>query len=158
MSVHIVHIDNLPYQVKSMNKYKEMINFKPDVKLHKLNGFRCLTKTNHLGCLCGYVKVSIDDKHEIACHGGITWNTGDYIGFDCGHFGDVVPMFDFARSELAQLYPEKFENHPLSHSFGTWKNHAFVLNELKSIVEQLKQLGYKSYNQNQNARKLLKHL
>lgn len=136
------------------------VNTKPDVKLHKINGFRCLIKTNHLGCLCGYVKVSIDDTHEsmISCHGCITWNCGEYIGFDCGHFGDLIPVIDKARAEMAKLYSGTPEQDLFSPYFGTWKDHDFVLNELKGIVKQLKQLGYKSYNQNQNARKLFKRL
>lgn len=108
-----------------------------------------LIKINTLNVLCGYVILpenhpytgidlyDDDDKntlYKLDVHGGVTFtdyvedgyeHAGDYvIGFDCAHAGDYVPRFsDFT---------------PFAD--GVWRDEAFVINELKRLVEQLKEV------------------
>ncbi|PKY89716.1 hypothetical protein CYJ57_03130 [Falseniella ignava] len=107
-----------------------------------------LIRINTLNVLCGYVKlpenhpyIGLDlydimhvnnPLYELDVHGGVTFadyieggcaHVGDYaIGFDCAHAGDYVPRFsDFT---------------PLAD--GIWRDETFVINELKSLTEQLR--------------------
>ena len=115
-----------------------------------------LIRINALNVLCGYVKlpenhpyIGLDlydithvnnPLYELDVHGGVTFadcigdgyatgfgcaHVGDYaIGFDCAHAGDYVPRFsDFT---------------PFAD--GVWRDEAFVINELKRLVEQLKEV------------------
>lgn len=80
-----------------------------------------------LSHLCGYVKASINNAEEtIVCHGGITYDNGEWIGFDCAHCGDLIP----------QSY-ELFEGTELAITGETFKDVNYVYEELKSIVEQV---------------------
>ena len=113
-----------------------------------------LIRINALNVLCGYVKLPENHPYigldlyegeynknplnELRVHGGVTFadcigdgyatgfgcaHVGDYaIGFDCAHAGDYVPrLIDFA-----------------SFADDVWRDEAFVINELKRLVEQLR--------------------
>ena len=95
-----------------------------------------------MGHLCGY--VALKDKvykkkgswqNVIECHGGITFKGSIYglpgycIGFDCAHAFDLVPglkEFDVIESDYMPS--------------PVYRDEEYVTNELKSIVEQLKEL------------------
>lgn len=105
------------------------------------------------GHLCGYVKIpenhSCYNKHyfniDIDCHGGLTFskNTEDgyMIGFDCGHLNDYVPSLKNCKKSKDQLLeeifptPEEFKNSAIFYE--TYRNVNFVIEECKSIVDQL---------------------
>ncbi len=76
----------------------------------KPTGLRCaILRSDVSGALCGYVEIDhpslcrpIRELEELDfdVHGGVTYaglrfeeegETGWWIGFDCGHFGDVMP-------------------------------------------------------------------
>lgn len=59
-------------------------------------GYEYLITINpELGIRCGYVKVEPGD-YNIKCHGGLTFKgqlpgfKGYWIGFDCGHYDDII--------------------------------------------------------------------
>lgn len=94
-----------------------------------------------LKSLAGYVRIekeiSKTRANNLRVHWGITFNgsfkdsllkndTGHWIGFDCGHGGDLTPYF-------LEVFPA------LEQGIGdiTYKNFAFVKEELKQLVDQL---------------------
>ncbi|EFC42709.1 predicted protein [Naegleria gruberi] len=74
-----------------------------DGELHVvLGGYDCYLKRNAFLCWTGYVQLP---KHHpmfnkcyenIQCHvhGGLTYGKDGRFGFDCGHIGDYLPVFD----------------------------------------------------------------
>lgn len=94
----------------------------------------------YMGHLCGYIEVQrthilygkdYDDieniyDYELPAHGGLTFsgfvNDEYWIGFDCAHAGDLLPMFvgeDF--------YPPQKND--------TYKTMEFVENNIKAIID-----------------------
>lgn len=81
----------------------------PDEAAFEDAGYRCRLWRNRLRVWCGYVEVMPDhpchgqgrgDLVALDAHGGITyageledWGPGWWIGFDCGHAYDLVPLF-----------------------------------------------------------------
>lgn len=91
-------------------------------------GYQCRVKRiEGLGHLCGYVDVAMPNAEDIVnCHGGITFNSGDSIGFDCAHSGDLTPA-----SFLA--FGERFGG-----DYGeTYRTMDFCVEELMRIVNQI---------------------
>lgn len=95
--------------------------------------------------LCGYVRIP--ENHPfyqkeypelyaigkaVKCHGGLTysddfWDNGSWwIGFDCAHLGDIF-------SEICFRIPD---------SGATYKELAFVKNEIHDMVEQLNAFAF----------------
>jgi len=79
-------------------------------------GSRCLARRGHTGIWCGYVAIDLGHPwhgrpwSEIPAlmHGGCTWSNllsveGSpwWIGFDCGHAGDIHPAFVERMPDLA---------------------------------------------------------
>lgn len=122
----------------NQERYEEDLKIIPEGgnKAYVIDGFNaCIRRHSNFGHLCGYVEVpdGLDiNINEIDCHGGITFNAhwdelptvGRYVGFDCMHLGDWDP-FDAERG-IARYY-------------DTYKDSEFVLNEIKSIINQLKE-------------------
>lgn len=100
------------------------------------------------GHLNGYVLLNpedtIEDMMDIECHGGITFEgnlaeiipvqAGNWIGFDCAHYGDMTP---FADERLASL----------GFDFGVsydkiWRTPDFVEENCKLIINQLEDPEY----------------
>ncbi len=91
-------------------------------------GFDCLIVRSRSGALCGYVGVpeshdafdmdydNVYDKYKVSVHGGLTYAGSNeeqedesryiwipnkklwWIGFDCAHAGDFMPLYDFMGS------------------------------------------------------------
>lgn len=116
------------------------------------DGFYAKEASNHTfviyqhpigGHLNGYVLLNEDDHIEdimdIECHGGITFEgnlaeiipvqAGNWIGFDCAHFGDLTPFY---KEKLAAL---GFDS-SLSIG-GIWRDQKFVEDNCKQIIDQL---------------------
>ena len=83
---------------------------------------------------------------NIECHRGLTWgnvSVGHWIGFDCGHSGDLIPSMKKMRDENPEMkkfdemfpIPEEWKDSPLFHK--TYKNIAYCIEECKSIADQL---------------------
>ncbi|WEV51650.1 hypothetical protein OZX69_02860 [Lactobacillus sp. ESL0731] len=110
----------------------------PENERFTYKGYKCEVWRNpNLGFLCGYVMIPKDNKlfkvdytddefPDLSIHGGITFSNCDedsnwWIGFDCGHFSDLVPgLSDNVSSENA-----------------SYKDKNFVTNELKKLVDQV---------------------
>lgn len=122
---------------------QEWLNEPNEVEF-EYKGFKCMIlRVPQMGHLCGYVNVDdvafINYEREISCHGGITFEggmndrTGNWIGFDCAHFMDLLP----SMHNIVSMYSR-------SRIFGndgqTYKNIEFVTNEIHSIVDQLIEL------------------
>lgn len=91
------------------------------------------------GVLLGYVQLAhnhslygcydLDDYRKIKVHGGVSFSgyifKGFYVGFDCGHAGDLQPMV----VEIGLIPPG-----------DTYKNIQFVQKECLKLALQLKEL------------------
>lgn len=137
----------------------------PDLVRFKCKTIKCSIKrvivfeedgTSFGGYLCGYVQVPLlhpwfgKDKGEmeVLCHGGITFSDdiedeegwGFWIGFDCGHGGDYVPSHEKIRRDnpISKHFPipEIFKDCLLF--YPEYRNIAYVTEECKSIVKQMK--------------------
>lgn len=101
-------------------------------------GYRCLIWRNFAGGLCGYVGINknhpyfgLDYRYvelNVSCHGGITFSSHMdaqdiwWIGFDCVHAGDKVPL------KILSVIGENY------------RNIDYVKKEIKSVALQLKEL------------------
>lgn len=123
-------------------------------------GYPCLIVRNHGGALCGYVGVPEGhplhgkdyDDVNVDVHGGLTFanscaEDGDesldichktagqdrvwWLGFDCAHYLDVIPGWATRSVERS------WENDPEM----SYKNFAYVTNEVESLARQLKSLA-----------------
>ena len=97
------------------------------------NTLKCHIQRNSMEAWCGYttipksLPINFEQDIIINCHGGVTYQStnsdGDLvIGFDCSHFGDIVPkylQFDFHQK------------------YSTYRDKQFVINEVNSMVEQI---------------------
>lgn len=118
----------------------------------------CLIVRNHMGALCGYVGVPPEhpffnapyDDVPVDVHGGLTF-AGEcdpsegadkichvaapgraevyWLGFDCGHFSDLVPAM---LHDAAPPHP-RYGPH--------YRNLAFVVSEIEDLAEQLAALA-----------------
>ena len=120
----------------------------PNSKSWESHGFICnVVRNRSAGHLCGY--VSIPSTHPcygkfenddllsvIDVHGGITWSrnihpklkvdTGTWwLGFDCGHYGDIVPL---------KL------NYGSCMSGDTYKNFEYVTKQVNNLAKQLSEI------------------
>lgn len=98
-----------------------------------INELPCVgVRMPELGHWCGYVAANLTEEqtYDFDVHGGATWNdtypelslslslpiNTNWIGFDCAHVGDLVP-----------LYPAS----------GTYRTADYVANELTKLTKQV---------------------
>lgn len=138
----------------------------PDRVEWRAHGFPCLiVRSPTTGALCGYVGVpsdhpfhGVNDGEEkadsLSVHGGITYGSkcaghichvpqpGEpddvwWLGFDCSHAGDVMPIrssgFD-SMNQFASMFGAA------THE-GGYKNVAFVREETERLAEQLRSVS-----------------
>lgn len=113
-------------------------------------GYRCVIARSALGHLCGYVRVPRGHPlhgaallaHTVArlqVHGGVTsagrlrgrrFKRGYWLGFDCGHYYDVVPVmektFPMASTLFAKFYPRR-----------AYRTVQYVRTECAELAEQI---------------------
>lgn len=125
----------------------------------------CLIVRNQAGALCGY--VGVPEGHPfygkdysdlpVECHGGLTFSDfcGEHedgichkpspgepekvwwLGFDCGHGGDIIPSFIKLHEEMKKK--DGFELKTFTGARGeTYKDIAYVQNECRELAKQLK--------------------
>ena len=116
------------------------------VWVDKETGLDCLIVRNTMGALCGYVGVPkghkrfrthYDSNYDLDCHGGLTYSDecqhdichlsdeGEHLwwlGFDCAHSGDYVPI----NAVLGMGFR--------AHSY---KNMAYVTQEVQKLARQI---------------------
>lgn len=103
------------------------------------------------GYLCGYVRIHEEHPYymkklrdiPISCHGGITFcNLRDedfWIGFDCSHFGDLVPTWQHKRGDVK----ESLKNIIMSEAFKkiithpVYRNMQYCIDNCIKIIDQL---------------------
>ena len=108
--------------------------------IDEYSGYPCIIhRVKPYGCWCGYVRVpeahNCFDKYyddiDVYVHGGLTFSgnslpdwkhekeTKGWLGFDCGHAGDIIPY----------LWKE-----------GTYRTKEYVKQECTELAKQLKDL------------------
>lgn len=98
------------------------------------HGYWCEIKRHPtLKSLCGYVLIGKTHPYwtidiDIEVHGGITFDDGVKLGFDCAHMGDLVP----ARHKYVGM-----GMHPRDTK-SVYRNWAFVTEELNRLAAQLR--------------------
>lgn len=124
----------------------EIVKSEGNQKQFKHKGYECLiirTSPEHMGHLCGYIQIPKDHKlydldyyeieeiydYELPAHGGLTFagelqnQQGYWMGFDCAHLGDFLPM----------------SPNVIPHQWETYKDMKFVENNIKEIIDFLKE-------------------
>lgn len=138
MQSHFIKLVSKGVWSEDLKKYPntpEHIIKYPELYKFIYNGYECELKRNLMLAWCGYVTVPSDHKDynkdyddiNIDVHGGITYSSFGTFGFDCIHGGDLSPEI----------------NHPLVYrpscnTFGTYKDYAFVVNEIKKMADEFK--------------------
>lgn len=118
------------------------------------------------GHLCGYICIPKDHpwnelgwdnifslENPPQVHGGLTYfsseGTDFWIGFDCAHSGDFVPSLESLKKEMMKIDSRyrkmKEEEEALFSQLSikrrffenTYRNISFVINECKSLAEQV---------------------
>lgn len=123
------HMIQLPDRADPVPEWE----LEPDNALFTSHGYWCEVKRHpELGHLCGYVYMGAHHplasvtEPDLAVHGGITYNDGKKMGFDCGHAGDVSPY-------IHTRY--KFSNPGYSE---VYRNIRFVKDQLDNLAAQLR--------------------
>ena len=107
----------------------------PDSEEWVDRGFQCrIRRTDVTGSLCGYIAVSKDhpwwgkgeDAIDANPHGGFTYSSEEddglyWVGFDCGHAGDVSPALDKRLGSLSMG--------------GTYRTIEYVREEVRQLVD-----------------------
>jgi hypothetical protein len=79
---------------------------------------------------CGYVKTGLNcdltdsQKYELSVHGGVTYNYDGIVGFDCAHCCDIYAFYN--------------ETMPVFMNNAIYRDKEYVINETKSLAEQVK--------------------
>jgi hypothetical protein len=147
----------------------EWVN-EPDLVEFSHNGIECkiirqaiqepCIEKNHIfgGHLCGYVFIPKDHPYfgkedcvnDLEVHGGITYNSfnGDIhqIGFDCAHFGDIVPSMTKIKDSLMQEFQDQFPKLP-SPWKDEYRNMEYVTKECISLAKQIIAADIKQHRQ-----------
>ncbi|NMK72238.1 hypothetical protein [Staphylococcus capitis] len=89
------------------------------------------------GYLCGYVNADVlrnSREYEIIdehAHGGVTFHNGDWVGFDCAHFGD----FSLWRYELFEN--DDTSNLLIMNEYEVYRDFEYVKSNLQNIIDEL---------------------
>ncbi len=128
-----MHMINLPDRAKPVNEWE----LEPNEALFTEHGYWCEIKRHpELGHLCGYVymgkhhPLASQPEPDLAVHGGITYNDGKKMGFDCSHAGDLSPFMSSHRSGFG--FDGRYKE--------TYRNMHFVKEQLRNLAAQLREL------------------
>lgn len=124
----------------------------PNIKEFEYKGFPCLIVRNEsMGFLCGYIGISKDhpwygeDYKDIPVnvHGDLTfskkggendkWPNPElwWIGFDCGHSGDLIPYGNCFDRLFCQTFSVS------TGKTDKYRNIKFVENQIKKLADQI---------------------
>lgn len=136
--------------IKEMNRD---FNKHPDIKFpyhFEYKGYKCeINRDYDMKHYTGYVTVPKDHVHygrefmdqydnelEYKVHGGITYDDGDKIGFDCAHFGDAMPRYFFDKN--CDIF------HKWYNKYRVWK--------FEDVKDQIEDLVYQLINEDNKAK------
>lgn len=124
-------------------------------------GLRCkVVRSLYLGHYCGYVEIprvlrdadfeSFDSEFDFDVHGGVTFNDGRWVGFDCAHAGDFVPGLlvsereDDERKRLMVLLSDDDiralqRRAPRGRRDDTFRDLRYAVRETCRLADQLKE-------------------
>ena len=121
---------NLPNRAYPVNEWEH----EPNEALFTSHGYWCeIKRHSELGHLCGYVymgkhhPMANDDCPDVDVHGGITYNDGKKMGFDCGHAGDLSPYMIRFSTRIG-----------ITPRDDVYRNMAFVKEQLNNLAAQLR--------------------
>lgn len=116
----------------------ELYPYKGEESSEKYNfehdGLMCKVKRNHFFVWCGYVEFTHKDEIEnVNVHGGITYDDGYMIGFDCAHWRDITPMNFIHKTKMLESIGFIIEN----GDEETYKDYNYIVEETRKLAEQL---------------------
>lgn len=121
-------------KLMDVEEIQKTVAMEGDYKKFTYKGIECeIKRVSWSGHLCGYIHTGglTDKEKDIVEHSfyfGITYEQDGVYGFDCAHFGDILPhtMQDM---------------HSNSGSNDTYKTMEFVENILKETIDELRKKG-----------------
>lgn len=121
---------NVPDRAEPLNEWETERN----EALFISHGYWCeIIRHPDLGTLNGYVYMGKhhpyagEESPDVDVHGGITYNDGKKMGFDCNHAGDLAPnMIRF--STRVGVTPRD----------GVYRNWAYVKGQVENLAAQLR--------------------
>lgn len=124
------HMINVPHHSEPVPEWE----LEPNEALFVSHGYWCEIQRNPAhGALCGYVYMgahhpwaNLGYDVDVQVHGGITYNDGKKMGFDCAHALDLIPLID---ARIAHSNPAKGE---------VYRNMNFVKHQLNELAAQLR--------------------
>lgn len=142
----------------------DLQEYPEDLYTYDIDGYECNISRSMLGHYCGYVNygdAKFDDD-DIDVHGGVTYNNGKQIGFDCMHYCDFViynirnkrrqnmifTMIDSIHNIGIENIKQSIDDYDydLPHLIPSERltpivwTHEKVYQELQKIVDQIKNL------------------
>ena len=122
---------NVPDRAEPLNEWET----ERDQALFTSHGYWCeiIRHPTH-GSLCGYVYMgkhhpwaNLEYDVDVDVHGGITYNDGKKMGFDCAHAGDFIP------------YTTRFSTRMgITEREGVYRNWAYVKGQVEHLAAQLR--------------------
>jgi hypothetical protein len=122
---------NVPDRAEPLNEWETERN----EALFTSHGYWCeIVRHPAHGSLCGYVYMGKhhpyagDESPDVDVHGGITYNDGKKMGFDCAHAGDLIPYMARYRTRAGHIHdPDE-----------TYRNWAYVKEQVEHLAAQLR--------------------
>ncbi len=123
----------------------DFLKYPDNEYLFEYHGYSCLARRNPMKAWCGYITLpkshpdfensdDYDSIDDIYVHGGFTFSDSNgTFGFDCCHFGDIVPNL-FALHKLMNL-KVKSPDFPQQYKYWTLDD---IKDELESVAKQFK--------------------
>lgn len=147
------------------DKLKEIIKLEGNFYKFSYKGYLCVVIRNPFDLvLLGYVGITKLSpelykknyaffENSIKTHGSITfvgkkldyWKLKNnkktkFIGFDCGHYNDLKPKFEYITNKYYDCENIKTVFDYFKYNNQTYKTKSFVVQNLKEIVNQLEKI------------------
>lgn len=121
---------NVPDRAEPLNEWET----ERDQALFVSHGYWCeILRHPDFGTLNGYVYMGKhhpyagEESPDVDVHGGITYNDGKKMGFDCNHAGDLAP-YKALFSQRVGITPRN----------GVYRNWAYVKEQVEHLAAQLR--------------------
>lgn len=144
----------VPFRIE-MGEIKKLWEHEPSSRSWSAYGLPCMVRRGGLGVWCGYVGVKSEHPYygrkcndiDIDVHGGLTFGEyGDggewpadyyWLGFDCGHFLDILPGLESIWTEHPELW--EIDNETITKYFpeAQYRDFSYVVAETNALAECL---------------------